>query len=142
MLVLDTNVMSEVIGPAPSHSVLRWFGSMTAERLGTTVVCLAELKAGLAVVPEGRRRTSMLRSLERLSAPTTGFFILEFNEEATDVFARMYAARRRAGLHIGTPDLMIAAICHVEGATLATRNVSDFEATGIDVVNPWDSGSA
>lgn len=139
MIVLDTNAISEFMKPVPSPTVRRWFASVASEPLATTVISIAELKSGLAFMPIGRRRSAMLQAMEHLVASPGGVRLLPFQEDTCDVYAQMCAARRRVGRHVSTADLVIASICHVAEATLATRNVTDSDETGISVINPWDA---
>ena len=105
--------------------------------MATTAVTLAELKAGIAFLPDGQRRTTLFNALNRITQSGVGLPILAFDEDAADAYATLARARRQAGLHIDVADLMIVAVCALAGATLATRNVGDFDATGLSVVDPW-----
>ena len=137
MIVLDTNVISELMKPAPDPGVRRWFAGLTEEPVATTAVTLAELKAGIAFLPDGQRRAGLFTALNRILQPGNGLPILAFDEDAADAYAVLARARRQAELHIDVANLMIGAICTLAGATLATRNVRDFDATGLTVVDPW-----
>ena len=138
MIVLDTNVISELMKPVPDRGVRRWFAGLTGEPVATTAVTLAELKAGIAFLPDGQRRATLVNALNRVIQPGTGLPILAFDEDAADAYAALARARKQAGLHIDVADLMIGAVCALAGATLATRNVRDFDATGLPVVDPWN----
>ncbi|WP_066530349.1 type II toxin-antitoxin system VapC family toxin [Corynebacterium bouchesdurhonense] len=137
MIILDTNVISELVKPQPNEDVVKWVGSLN-EVVGTTAVNAAELRAGLRLMPMGRRRAQ----LERLifghleSFDQTGS-ILAFDQLAATDYAEVIFARMTAGYPISAQDAMIAAICRARGCTLATRNVKNFEGTGVIVVNPW-----
>lgn len=135
MIVIDTNVVSEMMRDDPDPNVLTW--SETAGRLHTTAITLAEVDYGIARLPEGQRK-------DRLAATAAGVFadydelIVAFDARAARRYGSIVAEREMAGRPIATADAQIAAICASNGATLATRNTGDFEGTGIDLVNPWD----
>ena len=137
MFVIDTNVASELMRPAPAPTVAAWIAARDAEELFLTAVSEAELLYGVAVLPAGRRRqtleTAMTRWLDRGFADR----ILPFDSAAAKAYAEIAADRRRAGWPIGEADCQIAAISRCRGAALVTRNVRDFEGAGLDVVDPW-----
>ncbi|MBP2310749.1 type II toxin-antitoxin system VapC family toxin [Azospirillum soli] len=137
MVILDTNVLSELMRPAPSAEVLRWVAGRPATGLFTTTITQAEILFGLALLPEGRRRGDLLAVAGQMFAEDFAGRILPFDGAAAEAFAPIAAGRRRAGRPTGTFDAQIAAIARVHGATLATRNVVDFLDCGVTVVNPW-----
>ncbi len=134
MIIIDTNVVSEMMRNEPDPTVLAW--TATAGRLHTTAVTLAEIEYGIARLPGGGRR-------DRLTATAAGLFadfgdvILAFDTRAARRYAGIVTDREKAGRPIATADAQIAAICASRKATLATRDTSDFEATGVALVNPW-----
>ena len=138
MFVLDTNVVSELMRPAPDPAMSSWVAERTTSSLFLTAVTEAELRFGLAVMPTGKRRDSLRVDLERML--DTGFAnrILPFDSDAARAYAEIAAARRGIGRPIGQADGQIAAIARARGMAVATRNVRDFEDMGIDVFNPWD----
>lgn len=135
MIVIDTNVVSEMMRDEPDRKVLAW--SETAGRLYTTAVALAEVNYGIARLPEGHRK-------DRLAATAASVFadfdevIVAFDARAARRYGEVVAGRERVGRPIATADAQIAAMCAAREATLATRNTGDFEGTGINLVNPWD----
>lgn len=137
MIILDTNLVSEVMRPTPSPRVVAWIGDSERRAQATTAVTLAETMAGLELLPDGRRRAALVRLAEEVFA-SFDERILPFDEAAARQYGRMVAVRQAAGRPIGTPDAQIAAICRVHGATLATRNVKDFDGLDLAVVNPWE----
>lgn len=135
MIVLDTNVLSEPLRPSPSPLVIDWLASVN-EHTAITAVTAAELLRGARLLPEGRRREVLLDGIqETLRAFRAD--ILPFDAHAAALYARMHEVRTRAGHPLSVEDGMIAAVCSSHGATLATRNIPDFEGLGIDAVDPW-----
>lgn len=139
MFVLDTNVLSAILGSQPVAEVAAWLTRQPEEQLCTTSVCQAEILAGIAILPEGRKR-------QLLDAAARGVFedefdgrILPFDQVAAGHYAALFAARREAGRPTGQADLMIAAVARAHGASLVTRNVSDFEGCGVPILNPWEA---
>ncbi len=136
MIVLDTNVTSELMRDAPSAAVTAWVRACPVAIRFTTAICLAEVRAGIERLPAGRRR-------DRLDAAAREIFtisesqILPFDAAAALEYAAIVSHRERSGAPIGILDAQIASICRVHGAAIATRNVSDFRDTGITVVDPW-----
>ena len=137
MFVLDTNVASELMRPAPASTVAAWITQRNAEELFLTAVGEAELLYGVAIMPAGRRRTMLEDSMTRWLALGFSERILPFDSAAARAYAEIAADRRRAGRPIGEVDCQIAAISRSRGAILVTRNMRDFEDTGVDVVDPW-----
>ena len=137
MIILDTNVVSEPLKPAPEPKVLAWLDNQVAETLYLTSVNLAELLAGIETLPVGRRRTDLHRALTEQMMPLFERRILPFDKKAAEAFARINASTRALGNPISFADGMIAAIASVHGFILATRNENDFKAAGIGLINPW-----
>jgi len=137
MILLDTNVISELMRPESSPVVLRWFSRQQAQELYSTSVSLAEVLYGIGLLSEGKRRKDLLAGAERMFTKALAGRVFAFEDEAAHAFARIASVRRKAGRPIAELDAQIAAIAHVHGALLATRNTSDFEGCGIRLVNPW-----
>jgi toxin FitB len=136
MIVLDTNVLSEVMKPSPARAVAAWMAGENPNGLFTTAVTEAEIRLGIEVLPAGRRKQELEAAAQRVIALFDNR-ILPFDSVATQEFARIVAGRRRAGLPIGDLDAQIAAIARSREMVLATRNVLDFRGTGINVLDPW-----
>ncbi len=137
MIVLDTNVVSELIRPAPEAMVVAWLEGVTDE-VALTTITVAELLAGLALLPAGRRRDGLEAAVRNALEPYRGSrAILPFDAEAAGEYAAVLGARTRSGSPISSADAQIAAVCRTHDATLATRNTKDFEGTGVHLVNPW-----
>lgn len=137
MIVLDTNVISEIFRPSPEASVVDWMASLTGD-VAITSMTLAELLAGVRRLPDGRRKTDLTKHIEAALQPYRGSrSVLPFDESAAVRYADVLVAREAAGAPISTADAQIAAICLAHNATCATRNTKDFAHTGIDLINPW-----
>ena len=137
MIVLDTNVISEIFRQRPEPRVLAWLESLTDD-VAITSITLAELLAGVGRLPEGRRRTEFETAIRAAIEPYRDTrSLLAFDEDAAAEYAEVFVLRERAGLPISMADAQIAAICRANQAVCATRNVKDFEATGVEVTNPW-----
>ena len=138
MFILDTNVVSELMRPAPDPAIASWVAERATSSLFLTAVTEAELRFGLAVMPPGKRREGLATGLERMLK--TGFAnrVLPFDSGAARAYAGIAAARRQLGRPIAQADCQIAAIAHARGMAVATRNVRDFEDMGIEIFNPWD----
>lgn len=137
MIVLDTNVISEAMLPVPNGKVRRWLSAQPGQQLFTTTVSLAEILYGLEILPLGKRRAALSATAETMFATLFAQRILVFDGPAARAFPPIAAGRRRRGGPISILDAQIAAIAHVHGATLATRNTADFEGCGIHLANPW-----
>jgi|ERR1700733_14196870 len=138
MIVLDTNVLSEVLKPLPSAAVLSWLSAQEPAEVFLTAITQAEVLYGLELLPAGKRRASLLAAADKLFSEDFDGRILAFEEASARNFAKIVAARNSAGRPITQFDGMIAAICAARRAALATRNVSDFENCGVRIINPWD----
>ena len=138
MIVLDTNVISELMKPAPSTVVRAWVSSQSSMSLFTTAVNVAEILYGIERLPQGRRK----RQLRELVGDVFSAFddkVPAFDHEAARAYASLVDRRSRLGRPVEGFDAQIAAICAVHGATLATRNLKDFVDTGIPAVDPWST---
>lgn len=137
MIVLDTNVVSELMRPSPSSAVLAWMSGQTPDDLFTTTITMAEVLFGIELLPKGKRRDQLLDEAEATFAEDFARRVLPFDEQATRMFALIAATRRIHGQPIGASNAQIAAIASTHRATLATRNTADFEGCGVRLVNPW-----
>jgi len=138
MIVLDTNVLSEILRPKPADSVKHWIEAQPAMSLFTTAICEAEILYGLALMPDGRRRVTLQNAVAAIFAEDFSGRILAFDSAAAKAFADLAAARRRLGRPIAEFDAQIASIASAHGAAVATRNVDDFADCGINVISPWE----
>jgi predicted nucleic acid-binding protein len=137
VILLDTNVISELMRPRPDTAALAWMARQSRLDIYTTSITKAEIFYGIAVLPEGRRKTSLASDAQRMFAEDFGGRVLPFDEDAAAHFAEIAAGRRRAGMSLDVPDMQIAAIALATGAAVATRNVGDFEGSGVAIIDPW-----
>jgi len=137
VIVLDTNVISEMMKPAPTGRVARWMAAQPATSLYTTAITQAEILHGVMLLPSGRRRRSVEAAAETMFREDFGGRILPFGSDAAQAYARIVSERGRAGRPISHFDAQIAAIARSTGAAVATRNVSDFDGCGVEVIDPW-----
>lgn len=139
MIVLDTNVVSELMKSAPDAAVARWIAEQQATTLYTTSITQAEVLHGILLLPAGKRRTALEAAAEAMFDKDFGGRVLPFGSEAARAYAHIAAQRRRSGRPISHFDAQIAAITRTARAAVATRNVGDYEDCGIKVMNPWDA---
>lgn len=137
MIVLDTNVLSELMKAAPADKVVGWTAGQPATSLYTTSITQAEILHGIILLPVGRRRNAIETAAAAMFREDFGGRILPFGSDAAYAYARIAADRRRAGRPISHFDAQIAAIARSAGAAIATRNVVDYEGCGVRVINPW-----
>jgi predicted nucleic acid-binding protein len=140
MIVLDTNVLSELSKPAARRSVtvFAWLSRQHGEHLFTTTITAAEMRSGVAIMPEGERKSSVAERVGRIIALFEPR-MLSFEYAAVPHYAQVFATRRKSGRPIDAFDALIAAIARANGMAVATRNIGDFEDCGIDLINPWDA---
>ena len=137
MIVLDTNVVSEVMRANPAQEVAAWFARMSPSALFTTALTQAEVLYGIALVSPGRRRDDLTAAANAMFEQDMAERVLAFDGDAARHFAEIAASRRQAGRPISQIDAQIAAIARSRGASLATRNIDDFTDCGIVLINPW-----
>lgn len=140
MIVLDTNVVSELMRDRSHPAVLAWLDARPARRLFVTAVTEAEVYTGLAFLPEGKRRRGLTEAADRAFDGLFKGRVLPFESRAARSFAEIAAACRAAGHPMSQADAQIAAIARSRGMAVATRNIRDFKDAGIDLVDPWAEG--
>jgi predicted nucleic acid-binding protein len=139
MVILDTNVVSELMDAEPDATVIEWLDGQAWTSLWTTSVTVMEIQYGLAITPSGRRRTERQAAFARLIDERFERRVLAFDHAAAEEAASLMGARHRSGRPADLRDTMIAGIAQAQRATLATRNVRHFAGLSIPVVNPWDA---
>lgn len=136
MIVVDTNVVAELMRPEPNKLVRRWSLALPSDESYTTAITLAEILYGIERLPAGRRK-DLLRTTAADVFAIFGDRVLPFDADAAAHYPLIVEGRERLGRAIDGFDAQIASICRVGRAVLATRNVRDFEHTGIELVDPW-----
>ncbi|MFT0849614.1 type II toxin-antitoxin system VapC family toxin [Achromobacter sp. F4_2707] len=137
MIILDTNVLSEILRPVPDEHVISWLAAQPRTTLFTTTVTRAELLYGAQLLPEGPRKTALLAAIRQIFTHDLSGQVLGFDNEAADHYAELAAERKNSGKPISQFDAMIAAITQSRGARLATRNVKDFVDCRLEIIDPW-----
>jgi len=137
VIVLDTNVVSELMRPTPDGAVRGWIGAQSASSLYITSITQAEILHGIALLPSGKRRDALEGAAEAMFRDDFAGRILPFGSDAAPPYARIAADRRRAGKPISQFDAQIAAIAKSSGAAIATRDSAGYEGCGVEIVNPW-----
>lgn len=136
MIVVDTNVVSELMKPSPSAAVTDWVRAQVGSEICTTSITVAEILYGIARLPDGRRK-DLLRTTASEVFASFADQVLAFDAGAAVQYAQVVGGRDRLGLPTDGFDAQIAAICRARGAALATRNVKGFSHTHVTVINPW-----
>ena len=139
MIILDTNVLSELMRAEPNAQVTDWVAGHPASSMFSTFITEAEIRYGVALLPDGGRKDVLERAISGMFEEDLAGQILPFDGTAARAYAEIVVGRRKLGRPISQFDALIAAIARSRGAAVATRNNKDFEACGIDVINPWDA---
>jgi predicted nucleic acid-binding protein len=136
MIVVDTNVVSELMRPSPSVAVTGWVRERVGSELYTTSITLAEILYGIERLPDGRRRESLRVTASDVFVEFEDH-VLPFDSSAAAHYADIVGGRERLGKPIDGFDAQIASVCRVHGASLATRNLRDFQHTDVNLIDPW-----
>jgi predicted nucleic acid-binding protein len=139
MILLDTNVISEPQRRQPNARVLDWIDAQALETLYLSTITVAELRAGIALMPTGKRRDRLDENLEKHLLPMFANRVLSFDMACSKAYAELLAKSRAAGLAVNSADAFIAAVALANGFTVATRDTGPFEAAGLNVINPWEA---
>lgn len=137
MIILDTNVLSELIRREPAAGLRNWAAERPMSSLFTTAISQAEMLFGVALLPRGKRRTDLAEAVAGLFDEDFSGRVLPFDGAAARAFELLAAERHRAGRRMAQLDAQIAAIARSRDAALATRNTSDFVGCGVELMNPW-----
>lgn len=137
MILLDTNIVSEMMRATPELAVLRWMNRQPSSRVHLSTVSVAEITYGIRILPEGRRRRSLQHSFDRFVTTAFSERLMDFDREAALQYGEIMASRREIGRPMNVADGQIAAVARSRGFILATRNVSDFENCDLELINPW-----
>jgi predicted nucleic acid-binding protein len=139
MILLDTNVLSEPLRQAPARRVVDWIDAQPMETLYLSAITVAELRAGMALLPAGKRRSGLQENLEKRVLPLFAGRVLPFDLACTQAYAALMAKARGAGQAVATADGYIAALAAANGFAVATRDTAPFLAAGVSVLNPWQA---
>ncbi len=139
MIILDTNVASELMAEEPSRQVIAWLDRADSEQLWTTAITVFEIKGGIDAKPKGRRKTALLAAFDQLLIRDFQNRVLSFDLPAALHAAQIDVDRQRRGRPAGFADTQIAGIAVSRGAAIATRNVRHFDDLAVPVINPWDA---
>lgn len=140
MILLDTNVVSAVMAPAPPRAVIEWLNRQATVTLYLSTITIAEIGYGMRVMPDGKRRRSLEERFEKFVAEGFEQRILDFDLPAARRYAEVMGHRKEIGQPLGVPDGQIASIARAHGFAVATRNVGDFEECGLELINPFEAG--
>ena len=138
MVVIDTNIASELMRAEPRADVLAWMDDRPARELYVTAVTEAEVRTGIALLPEGRRRRGLAEACERAFGSLFAGRVLPFDGDAARAYAEIASARRVIGRPVSQADCQIAAIARSCGMAVATRSIRDFEGIGVEILDPWN----
>jgi toxin FitB len=142
VILLDTNVVSEALHPRPNLSVMAWINTQPYESLYICTPVLAELRFGLELLEEGRRKDYLRRAIDKIESEAFFGRIWPFDVAAAREYSNLAAERQKKGRRIDLMDGLVAAIARAQGAILATRNAAHFADLGIKLINPFDTGGA
>jgi toxin FitB len=138
MILLDTNVVSEIIRDVPDMRIVEWVDSQPVQTLFMSAITVAELRWGIAHLPKGKKRATLNAKLEEGLLPLMAARVLAFDMNCTASYAALMAKARSEGRGIGVADGYIAAVAAANNLAVATRDTSPFEAAGLNVINPWE----
>ncbi len=140
MILLDTNVISEVMKVVPSAHVLKWLNDQSSSAVHVSAVTVGEITYGLRILPDGRRRHQLQEKFEQFIALAFAQRVLGYDEAAARLYGEIMGLRKELGRPMSVPDGQMAAIARCHGLSVATRNAGDFEDCGVDLLNPFDPG--
>jgi toxin FitB len=140
VILLDTNVLSELMRPRPNEAITAWLDGQVDEAIWTTSISVFEIRYGLALLEEGRRRRNLEEAFRALLEDELLGRVAPFDRAAAEIAGDLAARRRAAGRQIGNQDTQIAGIALARRASIATRNVRHFEDLGIELIDPWSAG--
>lgn len=139
MILIDTNVVSEIMKVAPAESVVNWLNNQKSSGLYISTVTIGEIEYGLRILPAGKRRLQLNERFERFVSLAFAQRILAYDEASARAYGEVMSHRRELGRPISVPDGQIAAVARSNGFTVATRNISDFEDCGIELIDPFET---
>ena len=141
MILLDTNIVSEVMRAYPAESVVTWLNGQASDKLYVAAITIGEIAYGLRILPDGKRRSGLGERFEQFIALAFDQRVLAYDESAARIYGELMGDRKELGLPMSVPDGQIAAVARRHRLAVATRNVLDFENCGVDVINPFEFAS-
>lgn len=138
MILLDTNVVSEVMKTRPADAVVAWLNGQDSEKLYVSAITIGEIAYGLRILPDGKRRSGLRQRFDRFVTLAFDQRVLSYDEAAARIYGELMGDRRELGLPVSVPDGQIAAIARRDHLSVGTRNVLDFENCGVEVINPFE----
>ena len=138
MILVDTNVVSEIMRVSPSVNVVNWLNDQKSGELFCSSITIGEIEYGLRILPDDKRRLDLKERFERFIVLAFSHRVLVYDETAARLYGEIMGHRKELGRPMSVPDGQIAAIARSKGFMLATRNISDFEECGIELVNPFE----
>lgn len=139
MIILDTNVISELMKRHCSPIVAEWVGKQSTLDLFTTTITQAEILYGIAILPTGKKKDELYERANQMFDQEFAKRILSFDEKSAIAFSQIASYRKQIGCPISQADAQIASICYSINGSLATRNVDDFIGCGVKIINPWET---
>lgn len=139
MIILDTNIISELMRPSPDALVGAWLSRLGDTPLSTTTITISEIIYGVERLPAGNRKQQLLDNFQILIDPEDGLAIHPFDSDAAILCGGYRAEREARGDHAHPSDMMIAGIAGAHGASLATRNIKDFSGLPVQLINPFEA---
>jgi predicted nucleic acid-binding protein len=140
MMLLDTNILSEMMRPKPDANVILWLNQQDSQGLFVSSISIAEICYGLYVLPKGKRKQQLQLRFERFIRRAFQFRVLDFNEQAASLYGNVMGEAKLTGHPMSIADGQIAAITLAKGFTLVTRNIKDFKYSGVMLINPFETG--
>ena len=140
MMLLDTNILSEMMRPKPNDDVILWLNQQDSQGLFISSISIAEISYGLYVLPKGKRKQNLQQRFELFVRKAFQFRLLDFNEQAGNIYGKVMGEAKLTGHPMSVADGQIAAIALAKGFTLVTRNIKDFEYSGVVLINPFETG--
>lgn len=137
MIILDTNIISEMMKPYPSDNLISWLDQEDVSKLYITTITIAEISYGINALPEGNKKVLIAEAFSRTIMSGFELRIYPFDESSAYLYGKIMADRKKKGRPLSIPDGQISAIALSRNCTVATRNVNDFVNSGIDIVNPF-----
>lgn len=141
MIILDTNIISEIMKLEPSDSVMSWLNKQETIKLFITTITIAEISYGLNILPKGKRRATLEEAFDNAISDAFRHQILPFDESSAHMYGKMMGLKKKLGHPVSVPDGQIASIARVNDAIVATRNIRDFTDCGLELINPFSKSS-